>query len=121
MPILNGIPSPKTPKEAWDVHRPDFAYWANLERQLTALMDMGIETDLILFRPYERWGFAKLIREENLTYLDYCLRRLGSFRHIWWSLANEYDLILNKTMEDWDAFGTFIHQEDSYRHLPVFK
>ncbi|MEC0236231.1 DUF5060 domain-containing protein [Paenibacillus kribbensis] len=110
-------PFAKNAEGAWDVHRPDFAFWANLEKQLKALMDIGIEADLILFHPYDRWGFAQLTREDNLTYLDYCLRRLGSFRNIWWSLANEYDMVFNKTMEDWDTFGTFIHREDPYRHL----
>ncbi|MBT2291520.1 DUF5060 domain-containing protein [Paenibacillus albidus] len=110
-------PFAKDAEGAWDVHRPDFAFWAYLENQLTALMEMGIEADLILFHPYDKWGFAKMSREENLTYLDYCARRLSSFQNVWWSLANEYDMVFNKTPEDWNAFGTFISQEDPYHHL----
>ena len=54
------------------------------------LDEMGIQCDLILFHPYDNWGFSKLSREEALVYLDYVTRRLGAFPNVWWSLANEY-------------------------------
>ncbi|MEH7098174.1 DUF5060 domain-containing protein, partial [Neobacillus vireti] len=101
----------------WDVNLPNNAFWEHLENQLTALLHLGIEADLILFHPYDRWGFANLSREDNLTYLDYCVRRLAAFRNIWWSLANEYDLVFNKNEEDWESFGKFISSEDPYHHL----
>lgn len=110
-------PFEKNAEGHWDVHRPDFVFWTNLENQLQALMDMGIEADLILFHPYDRWGFAKMKREDDLVYLDYCIRRLSSFRNLWWSLANEYDTVFDKALEDWDIFGNFIDREDPYHHL----
>ena len=36
---------------------------------------MGIQVDLILFHPYDRWGFAAMSQHDNLVYLDYLLRR----------------------------------------------
>ncbi len=101
----------------WDIARPDFDFWDDLDRQILALDGLGIEADLILFHPYDRWGFAALSREENLAYLSYCVNRLGAYKNIWWSLANEYDMVPGKTEEDWDAFGARIAQLDSARHL----
>jgi len=101
----------------WDVHQPDFAFWEYFEAQIGALMEMGIEADLILFHPYDRWGFSSMSREDDLVYLDYCVRRLSVYRNVWWSLANEFDLMADKDDDDWEAFGSFIHQEDPYHHL----
>jgi len=110
---------PFTRKEdgSWDVHRPDFTFWMDLERHIKDLLGMGIEVDLILFHPYDRWGFSKFTLEEDLAYLDYCIRRLSAFRNIWWSLANEYDTVFNKPSEDWDTFGEFVSSHDPYKHL----
>ena len=36
-------------------------YYA-FEDKLLRLMDLGIEADLILFHPYDRWGFANMLR-----------------------------------------------------------
>jgi len=110
-------PFRKKADDTWDVHRPDFAFWEHLETQIGALMEMGIEADLILFHPYDRWGFSDMSREEDLVYLDYCVRRLSAYRNVWWSLANEYDLMAAKGSDDWEAFGSFIRREDPYHHL----
>ena len=79
---------------------------------------MGIQVDLILFHPYDRWGFAAMPREDNLRYLGYLLRRLAAKPYIWWSLANEYDLCLdNKTLRDWKEIEGFVARNDPFRHL----
>lgn len=111
------FPFEKNEEGKWDVNKPNFKFWRHLEQQLEALLDLGIEADLILFHPYDRWGFADLNREDNIIYLDYCVRRLSAFRNIWWSLANEYDVVFQKDLEDWEAFGEFISNEDCYHHL----
>lgn len=101
----------------WDVHHPDFAFWDSFEKRLQQLFDLGIQVDLILFHPYDRWGFSTMSRKDNLIYLDYVIRRLAAYPNIWWSLANEYDLCFTKSMEDWDAFGNYIMENDPYHHL----
>lgn len=111
------FPFEKNEEDKWDINLPNFEYWNHLEHQLNELQRLGIEADLILFHPYDRWGFSKLSREEDLTYLDYCVRRLAAFRNIWWSLANEYDMVFNKNAEDWEAFGEFVSSQDPYHHL----
>ena len=110
-------PFDKKTDGSWDVNRPNERFWVHLETNIGKLRDLGIEADLILFHPYDRWGFADFSTEDCLIYLDYCIRRLSAYRNIWWSLANEYDLIPQRKGEDWDAFGEKILSEDPYRHL----
>ena len=102
----------------WDVSTPCLPFWERFERILDKINDMGIEIDLILFHPYDRWGFNALTQKENLLYLDYLLRRLSARPGIWWSLANEYDLTLDhKTLSDWEAIEEYVSVHDPYHHL----
>lgn len=101
----------------WDVNKPVFEFWDHFESVMEKLSETGIETDLILFHPYDKWGFARFTLEECLVYLDYAMRRFSAIPHIWWSLANEYDLVFTRTMEDWFAIEEFIAKEDIYGHL----
>ena len=111
-------PFEKDPDGKWNVNRPCFAFWRRFEGILRRIAAMDIQVDLILFHPYDRWGFAALSREENQTYLDYLLRRLSAFPNIWWSLANEYDLCMDrKTLADWEEIEEFVARNDPYRHL----
>ena len=111
------FPFLKNGEGKWDVHQPDQRFWQDFEAQILELDKLGIEADLILFHPYDRWGFASLSREEGLAYLDYCIARLGAYKNIWWSIANEYDLVLGKTEADWDAYGERVFALDQGRHL----
>lgn len=101
----------------WDVNHPCFAFWDAFEEKISRLNELGIQVDLILFHPYDRWGFASLAQKDNMTYLDYAVRRLSAFPNLWWSLANEYDLCAAKSDSDWTEFGQFIAQNDSYHHM----
>lgn len=107
----------KNEEGSWDVNRPCIAFWDRLDDIVLRLEDMGIQADLILFHPYDRWGFSGLTQEENLIYLDYLTRRLSAMPNIWWSLANEYDLCGGKTMEDWRRIEEFVAAHDGYHHL----
>ena len=102
---------------SWDVTRPDQRYWDHLDRMLKALQDLGIEADLILFHPYDRWGFSTMEQKDNLIYLDYAVRRLSAYRNLWWSLSNEYEFSFKKTLADWDQFGELIAANDIYHHM----
>ncbi|MDD3218702.1 MAG: DUF5060 domain-containing protein [Lachnospiraceae bacterium] len=101
----------------WDVNRPCFKFWKHFESIIDKLAGMDIQSDLILFHPYDRWGLSKLTMEENRIYLDYLLRRLSANPNVWWSLANEYDLVFTRKMEDWYAFEEQVAAEDAYHHL----
>lgn len=101
----------------WDVTRPCFAFWERLEAVLARMGKKGIQADLILFHPYDRWGFAAMPQRDNLIYLDYLMRRLAAFPNVWWSLANEYDLCGAKSVKDWEEIEEFVAGHDAYRHL----
>lgn len=107
----------KNPDGTWNVNTPNIVFWQRFERILTRLCQMGIEVDLILFHPYDCWGFAKLTVEQRLTYLDLVIRRLSAFPNIWWSMANEHDLMYHFTMDDWYAIEIYIAENDPFRHL----
>jgi len=101
----------------WDASKPNYPFWENLDTQIKALCDLGIEADLILFHPYDSWGFSDMSREESLIYIDYCVKRYSAYRNVWWSLANEYDLVSTKPIEDWYTFGEKIAADDICKHL----
>ncbi|MCM1119712.1 MAG: DUF4038 domain-containing protein [bacterium] len=101
----------------WDVDRPCFMFWDMLEKYIDRLGKMGIQVDLILFHPYDRWGFSKMPMEKNLTYLEYLLRRLSAFPNVWWSMANEYDFLWDWSIDDWYTVEEYIAQNDCYHHL----
>lgn len=100
----------------FDFTRPCFAFWQMLERRLIQLDTLGIQSDLILFHPYDHWGFAQMKLEECLSYLDYLTRRLSAFPNLWWSLANEYDL-MDFPQNWWPQFASFLGEMDPYHHL----
>lgn len=101
----------------WDMDRPCFPYWDKLERVIFELADMGIQSDLILFHSYDKWGFSMLDMEQCRKYLDYLLRRLSVIPQLWWSMANEFDLMYGRTMDDWYEIEAFVAANDPYHHL----
>jgi hypothetical protein len=50
-------------------------------------------------------------------YLRYLVARLAAYRNVWWSMANEYDLMKGKEMSDWDRFFRVVQESDPYQHL----
>ena len=100
---------------SWNVHLPCFAFWDRLETNMLRLSSLGIQTDLILFHSYDRWGFSTMSPEEDCVYLDYLLRRLSAFPSVWWSLGNEYDLC-KKSISHWEQLEEYIADHDPYRH-----
>lgn len=103
----------------WDFSRFDTDFFKHLEKRIDDLRDLGIECDLILFHPYDEghFGFDRMSRENDIRYLKYVVARLSSFRNIWWSLANEFDFLKEKTMDDWMAFLETVAESDPYGHL----
>ena len=110
-------PFEKRADGTWNVERPCFGFWQRFETILDRIGDMGIQVDLILFHPYDRWGFDALSQKENLLYLDYLLRRLSAKPYLWWSLANEYDLSRSKSLAEWEEIESFVATNDPYGHL----
>ncbi|HXA58475.1 MAG TPA: DUF5605 domain-containing protein, partial [Streptosporangiaceae bacterium] len=44
-------------------------------------------------------------------------RRLGAHRSVWWAMANEYDLLPSKTIEDWERLAGVVRTNDHVGHL----
>ena len=86
---------------------------------IDSLASFGCEADLILFHPYDKgyWGFDSMPMEVNLRYLQYLQARLSSFHNVWWSLANEYDLVKQKSEDEWCQLIAAVKKNDPYRHL----
>jgi Domain of unknown function (DUF5060)/Domain of unknown function (DUF5605) len=108
-----------TTKKVWDLNSFNPEFFKVLEKQIDALDALGIEADLILFHPYDkgRWGFDSLPMEANLRYIKYVVARLSSFKNIWWSVANEWDLVKYKTHDDWLTLSKAVATADPYHHL----
>ena len=104
------------PLKDWDFKRFNPAFWHHFEKRVDQLRDMSIEADIIIFHPYDRWGFKEMGHENNLFYLRYLVARLAAFRNVWWSFANEYDF-LNWPMEHWDEYIKLVQEIDPYDHL----
>lgn len=107
---------PRAADGSFDLQRFDVAWFREFERRLTQLGDLGIEADLILFHPYDRWGLAALGPSADDRYVRYVVRRLAAFPNVWWSLANEYELVTAKRPEDWDRIGRLVEAEDHVGH-----
>jgi len=100
-----------------DITRFDPAFWKHLEERIAQLRDLNIEADLILFHPYDRWGFASMPHEADERYLRYLIARLSAYSNVWWSLANEFDLMRAKTTADFTRLLHLTQQYDPYQHM----
>ena len=101
----------------WDFRRFDPKHFKRFDHAVSKLMEMGIQADIILFHPYDRWGFDGMGAENDDFYVKYMTARYSAFRNVWWSLANEYDYVKTKTIEDWDRIGKLIRAEDPYQRF----
>jgi len=101
-----------------DFDRPNPESFRHFENQVKALGELGIEADIIIFHPYDRWGYCDMSAEQDYRYVAYLTARLAAYRNVWWSLANEYDFLLNtKPMAQWDRYFQIIEENDPYHHL----
>ncbi len=113
---------------AFDFTRPNPAFFREYEDRLRELDARGIIADTILFHPYDfgHWAIDTGMDEDQaLAYLKYLIARIASFKNVWWSLANEYDIKMlpdKKTLRvgydvrDWDVIGEFIKARDPSGH-----
>jgi hypothetical protein len=108
---------PRREDGSWDVERFDVEFFRAFEARVEQLGRLGIQADIILFHPYDRWGFSDLGRAVDDRYARYLVRRLAAYSNVWWSMANEYDLLWSKTVEDWERLAGIVAAEDPVGHL----
>jgi hypothetical protein len=105
------------PGNEWDFRRFNVGHFRHVEKCVAELRDLGIEADLIVMHPYDRWGFSMMGAECDDLYWKYVIARFAAYRNVWWSLANEYDLMPWKKIEDWERYAAIICGKDPYHHL----
>lgn len=103
--------------ETSDYARFEPQFFRHLEQRILDLQRLGIEADLILFHPYDRWGYSSMTPAQDAAYLRYVVARLGAYRNVWWSLANEWDLMRHKSLADFDRLFHVLEAEDAHGHL----
>lgn len=108
---------PDNPGNHWDFTRFCPAHFQHMERCIQRLMEIGVEADIIVFHPYDRWGFSEMGAENDNRYVRYLVARFAAYRNVWWSLANEYDLLKKKTLADWERIAALFCRYDPYSHL----
>ncbi|HEX3356121.1 MAG TPA: DUF5060 domain-containing protein [Tepidisphaeraceae bacterium] len=113
------FPYEKKSDGTWDYSRFDPKFFQHLEKRIADLRDLGIQADVILFHPYGRddLRFDRMDPADDDRYLHYIVARLSAYRNVWWSLANEFDLIRSKKTADWDRMFQLIQNEDPSNHL----
>jgi len=104
-------------EDGWDFTRFNPAYFRHLERRIGDLLELGVEADIIMLHPYDRWGFSDMGKENDDRYFKYLIARISAYRNVWWSLANEHDLLKSKTVADWERLAGIICDCDPYGHL----
>ncbi len=109
--------TPSNPENKWDFKRFNPEHFQLFEKRIQDLMELGIEADLIIMHPYDRWGFSDMSEEEDDLYWKYVIARFSAYRNVWWSLANEYDFMSTKTLKDWERYAAIICSKDPYNHL----
>jgi hypothetical protein len=106
-------------EKGWDFTRFNPEYFQYFEDKVARLAELGIEADVIVFHPYDggKWGFDKMPREANERYTRYLVARLAAYRNVWWSMANEWDMVRSRTIDEWDRLFRIIEENDPYHHL----
>ncbi|GAA5202623.1 DUF5060 domain-containing protein [Microbacterium jejuense] len=102
----------------WDPTRIDPAYFRRYESRIERLLALGIQADVVLFQPYDTArGYSDMTRVDDERYVKYIAARFGAYRNVWWSMANEYDGIKTKTVDDWDHLFQVLQAADPHNRL----
>lgn len=96
---------------------PEYEFFRNVDKRIKQLMDMGIQADVILFHPYDNWGYYKMGKELNERYVRYLIARISAYRNVWWSLANEWNVPRIKDEIDWEGIGILLQEEDPHQRF----
>lgn len=106
-----------TSVQQFDTTRFNPAYFRHFEQVIEKLDALNIQADVILFHPYDAWGFHSMAAAADDRYLRYAVARLSAYKNVWWSVANEFDFVKSKTLADWDRFFRIIAECDPSSHL----
>jgi len=105
------------PLKNWDFTRLNPAFFQNIEKRLKQLDSLDIQADLIVFHPYDRWGFSSLDRATEDLYINYIIARFAAYKNVWWSMANEWDFMYDKKLSDWNYYIEQFGKKDKFHHM----
>ncbi|MDB4581519.1 DUF5060 domain-containing protein [Draconibacterium sp.] len=100
-----------------DFTQPNYEFFQNFDKRVAQLKELGIQADVILFHPYDIWGYYLMGDEMNEKYVRYMISRISAYRNVWWSLANEWDIPKIKDTIDWEGIGTLLQKEDPHQRF----
>lgn len=100
-----------------DPSQPNYEFFQNFDKRVEQLLEMGIQADVILFHPYDNWGYYQMGKEMNEKYVRYMIARLSAYRNVWWSLANEWDIPRFKVEIDWEGIGGLLQNKDPHQRF----
>jgi hypothetical protein len=113
-PFFRTGPGPKD----WDPTRFNPAYFTRYEDRIARLLKLGIQADVVLYQPYDPTrGYSDMKRPDDERYVRYVSARFGAYRNVWWSMANEYDGVKSKTLDDWDHLFQVLQAADPHNRL----
>jgi hypothetical protein len=123
------FPFARKADKSFDFDHFNVLYFRRLEQRVRQLQQLGIEADIILFHPYDHWGFTAMGQEHDDQYVRYIAARLSAYRNIWWTMSNEYDMfepslltfgsftVKPRIPKDFDHLGRTLAGSDPYHHL----
>jgi hypothetical protein len=100
-----------------DFSQPNYEFFQNFDKRVEQLMEMGIQADVILFHPYDIWGYCNMGDKMNERYVRYMIARISAYRNVRWSLANEWDEPKIKKTINWEEIGTLLQNEDPHHRF----
>lgn len=100
----------------FDYARFNPTYFQRLESCIKDLEKMGIVAELILFHPFDRWGFAQMKEDENRLYISYIMNRLSSFHNITWCISDHREQ-MRFSESEWYGITEQVIRKDPYHHL----
>lgn len=107
----------------WDFDKPNPEFWCFIENAVKDLGNIGVQADFIFFHPYESrgrqtWGLGqeRMTQTQRENYLKYAVARLAAYNNVWWSMANEYDII-SKSTSYWEPLAAAVAETDPYDHM----
>lgn len=113
------LPFKRSPDGRWDPARPVPEFFERLDRSVELLASRKIQAEPLLLSTYDggHYGLDTLTEEEDATYLRYVVARLAAHPGLWWSLANEYDILAETRPDDrWTRAGQLVAACDPYGH-----
>jgi len=65
-----------------DITKPNYDFFQNFDLRVRQLLELGIQADVILFHPYDRWGYLTMGHENNARYVRYMIARISAYRNV---------------------------------------